>query len=191
MAVGTMVPDLDPKSPATNQPDAVMPLLRARPSDALSPYRLGPNRPCLRGIGVDKHQGMSTNTMNSVRNTVRMFNKYLLNPAMLNLAGRRHWYAAVIRHTGRRSGKSYATPVVADRVAGRLHSSAPVRHRCRLVAQRACCRASGSDGRGETFDVAEPEIIDAATAGPQLSPRRRRAFQRFGIDNFVKVELAK
>ena len=52
--------------------------------------------------------------MNSVRDTVRTFNKYLLNPAMLHLAGRRHWYAAVIRHTGRKSGKSYATPVVAD-----------------------------------------------------------------------------
>jgi hypothetical protein len=44
---------------------------------------------------------------------------------------------------------------------------------------------------GQTYDVTEPEIIDAATAGLQLSPRRRRAFQRFGIDNFLKVKLAK
>jgi len=29
-------------------------------------------------------------------------------------------------------------------------------------------------------------IIDAAAAAPQLSPRRRHAFQRFGIDNFSK-----
>jgi hypothetical protein len=36
VAVGPMVPDPDPKSRATNQPDAVMPLLRARPSDALT-----------------------------------------------------------------------------------------------------------------------------------------------------------
>ena len=44
---------------------------------------------------------------------------------------------------------------------------------------------------GQTYDVVEPEIIDAATASPQLSPRRRRAFARFGIDNFVKIKLAK
>lgn len=47
---------------------------------------------------------------------VRIFNKHVLNPLMLNLAGRKHWYASVIRHTGRRSAKIYATPVVADRV---------------------------------------------------------------------------
>jgi hypothetical protein len=44
---------------------------------------------------------------------------------------------------------------------------------------------------GETFDVVEPEIIDAATATPQLSPRRRQVFQRFGIKSFVKHTLAK
>lgn len=191
MAVGTMVPDLDPKSPATNQPDAVMPLLRARPSDALSPYRLGPNRPCLRGIGVDKHRSMSDDTMTPLKNAVRVFNKHVLNPAMLTLAGRKHWYAAVIRHTGRRSGKSYATPVVADRVADGFILPLPYGTgvdwlRNVLAAGRATVTVAG-----ETFDVAAPEIIDAATAMPQLSPRRRRAFQRFGIDNFVKVALAK
>ena len=48
----------------------------------------------------------------AVLDTVRVFNKHLLNPAMLLVAGRKHWYAGVIEHTGRRSGKNYATPVV-------------------------------------------------------------------------------
>jgi hypothetical protein len=37
---------------------------------------------------------------------------------MMNLAGRRHWYPAVIRHRGRRSGREYATPVMAEPIAG-------------------------------------------------------------------------
>ena len=44
---------------------------------------------------------------------VRRFNKRVLNPLMLHLAGRRHWYAARLEHVGRRTGRSYATPVVA------------------------------------------------------------------------------
>jgi hypothetical protein len=44
---------------------------------------------------------------------------------------------------------------------------------------------------GQTYDVAEPEILEAATSAPQLSPRLRRAFQRFGIDKFVKLKLQK
>jgi deazaflavin-dependent oxidoreductase (nitroreductase family) len=46
-------------------------------------------------------------------NLVRAFNKRVLNPVMLTLAGRRHWYAARVEHVGRRSGRRYSTPVVA------------------------------------------------------------------------------
>ena len=129
--------------------------------------------------------------MTPVKNAVRVFNKHVLNPAMLNLAGRKHWYAAVIRHTGRRSGKRYATPVVADRFTDGFVLPLPYGTgvdwlRNVLAAGRATVTVGG-----ETFDVTEPEIIDAATASPLLSPRRRRAFQRFGIDKVVKVILAK
>jgi len=49
---------------------------------------------------------------------VRQATKRVLNPVMLRLAGRRHWYAARVEHVGRRSGRPYATPVVAVPVEG-------------------------------------------------------------------------
>ena len=49
---------------------------------------------------------------------VRQGNKRVLNPVMLRLAGRRHWYAARVEHVGRRSGRPYATPVVAEPIEG-------------------------------------------------------------------------
>ncbi|MGZ4746107.1 MAG: hypothetical protein ACXVYY_03375 [Oryzihumus sp.] len=49
---------------------------------------------------------------------VRQGNKRVLNPVMLKMAGRRHWYAARVEHVGRRSGRPYATPVVAVPVEG-------------------------------------------------------------------------
>lgn len=128
--------------------------------------------------------------MTSVRDAVRVFNKYVHNPAMMQLAGRKYWYASVIRQTGRRSGKNYATPVVADRVTDGFILPLPYGTRVDwlrnvLAADRATVKASG-----HAYDVVEPEIIDAASAASQLSPRRRRAFQRFGIDKFVKLKLA-
>ncbi len=41
---------------------------------------------------------------------------------------------------------------------------------------------------GETCRAVEPQIIDAATAFPQLSPRRQREFGRFGIRNYLKLK---
>jgi deazaflavin-dependent oxidoreductase (nitroreductase family) len=138
----------------------------------------------------DKHRGMVNNTMNPVRDAVRTFNKYILNPAMLQLAGRKHWYAAVIRHTGRHSGKNYSTPVVADRVADGFILPLPYGTHVDWLRNVLVDGAATIKVGGETFRVVEPEIIDAATAAPQLSPKRRRAFERFGIDKFVKVTLA-
>jgi deazaflavin-dependent oxidoreductase (nitroreductase family) len=44
---------------------------------------------------------------------VRRFNRSVLNPAMLTMAGSSHFYAARLEHVGRRTGRPYATPVVA------------------------------------------------------------------------------
>jgi deazaflavin-dependent oxidoreductase (nitroreductase family) len=145
----------------------------------------------LDSVVIGQHREMAENTMNPVRDAVRTFNKHVLNPAMMHLAGRKHWYAGVIRHTGRKSGKSYATPVVADRVTDGFILPLPYGTGVDWLGNVLAAGAATVTVGGQTYDVTEPEIIDVATAGPQLSPRRRRAFQRFGIDNFLKVRLAK
>jgi deazaflavin-dependent oxidoreductase (nitroreductase family) len=134
---------------------------------------------------------MSADSMNPVKDTVRTFNKYVLNPAMLHVAGRKHWYASVIRHTGRRTGKAYATPVVAELVAGDgmiiplPYGTGVDWLRNLLSAGKATVIVAG-----QSYDVTEPEIIDAATAGPLLSRRRRRIFDRVGIAQYVRLRCA-
>ncbi len=118
-----------------------------------------------------------------------MFNKHVLNPAMLHLAGRKHWYASAIRHTGRITGKSYVTPVVANPVAAGFIIPLPYGTGVDWLRNvLAAGRATITSG-GRTYDAVAPEIIDAASAAPNLSPRRRRAFQRFGIDDFLQLTV--
>ena len=129
--------------------------------------------------------------MVSFRDAVRGFNKHALNPVMMRMAGRKHWYAGVIRHAGRRTGKEYATPVVADRVADGFIVPLPYGTdvdwlRNVLAADRAIIRVSG-----QTHEVVHPKIIDAKAAATQLSAKRRRAFQRFGIERYMQIELAR
>ena len=126
-----------------------------------------------------------------IRDAVRSFNKHVLNPAMMHLAGRRYWYAAVMRHTGRRSGRHYATPVVADRVANGFIVPLPYGTDVDWLRNVQASGAAAVSIGGHTYDVVEPEIIDAATAGPQLSPGRRRVFQAFGIERFLTVNAVR
>ena len=124
-----------------------------------------------------------------IRDAVRSFNKHVLNPAMMHLAGRRHWYAAVMRHIGRRSGRHYATPVVADRVMNGFIVPLPYGTDVDWLRNVLASGSAALQVNGHTYDVIDPEIIDAATAGPQLSPRRRRVFQAFGIKRVVKLTM--
>ena len=122
---------------------------------------------------------------------MRTFNKHVLNPAMLQFAGRKHFYAGVVRHTGRRSGRSYATPAVVERVADGFILPLPYGTRVDWLLNVLAAGKATITVEGETYDVVGPEIIDAAVALPQLSDRRRRAFGRFRINHFVKVRSAK
>jgi deazaflavin-dependent oxidoreductase (nitroreductase family) len=134
---------------------------------------------------------MTTDTLRPVRDVVRSFNKHVLNPVMLRFAGHEHFYAGVIRHTGRRSGRSYATPVVIDPTEDGFILPLPYGTQVDWLRNvLAAGKASVTVG-GHTSDVVEPEVIDAATALPELSERHRRSFARLGIRNFVKVKRVK
>jgi deazaflavin-dependent oxidoreductase (nitroreductase family) len=124
------------------------------------------------------------------KEALRAINKRVFNPAMMRLAGRKYWYAAVIRHIGRRSGREYATPVYADRlVDGFVIPLGYGTHvdwlRNVLSANRATIVL-----RGRTYHVVEPEVVDAASVLPAIPAKRRRVFQVMGIEQFVRLAIA-
>lgn len=121
---------------------------------------------------------------------VRVSNRYLLNPLMLRLAGRRHWYASAIRHTGRRSGKRYATPIVADRTDDGFVIPLPYGTRVDWLQNLLAAGGATISWRGETYEVTRPEVIDAAAALPMLTAERQRTFARVGIQHYVRVRDA-
>jgi deazaflavin-dependent oxidoreductase (nitroreductase family) len=109
---------------------------------------------------------------------------------MGSLAGRKNWYAAAIRHTGRKSGKQYSTPVGADRMQEGFIIPLAYGTQVDWLQNVLAAGQATVSANGETHYVTEPELIDAATAVPILSPRRRRTFESVGIAQYLKVKLA-
>ncbi len=119
----------------------------------------------------------------AVVDAVRRFNRRRLNPVMLHLAGRRHCYAARLEHTGRRSGRAYATPVVARPVPGGF--AVPLAYG-RDVDWR---HNLGATGRGVLvvdgvrYAVTSPRTVPAAEVTGALTPYRRRMLR--GIPEYL------
>ena len=120
---------------------------------------------------------------------IRTSNKYLLNPLLLRLAGKRYWYASVIEHTGRRSGKSYSTPIVADRVGDDIIVPLPYGTQVDWVRNVLTAGRATIVRKGETFATDSPQIIADTEALPLLPRDRRRSFERVGIGHFLSMQI--
>jgi deazaflavin-dependent oxidoreductase (nitroreductase family) len=133
---------------------------------------------------------MSTTQVHSPRQPrrrLRTFNKHILNPMMLTLAGRRHWYAAALHHTGRRSGRPYTTPVVAEPVADGFVIPLPYGTQVDWLRNVLAAGHATIDVRGRHHTIVNPQILDAAAAFPLLPTRLQRTWRRFHIEQYLRV----
>jgi deazaflavin-dependent oxidoreductase (nitroreductase family) len=104
---------------------------------------------------------------------------------MLRLAGRRHWYAARLEHVGRRSGRAYATPLVARPVPGGF--ALPLAYG-RDVDWRLNLLAAGGGALtvdGTRYAVTAPRTVPAAQVLGGLDPYWRRMLR--GVGEYVLV----
>ncbi|KQH76572.1 nitroreductase [Mycobacterium gordonae] len=133
---------------------------------------------------------MTTYTKPRVRDAVRHFNKHVLNPAMMTLAGRRYWYASVIKHTGRKSGNHYATPVVAVPIPDGFVVPLPYGSDVDWLRNVRAAGSATIRSKGQTYHVVRPHVVDASTVEPLLPADRRRVFHAFNVDSYAKFALA-
>jgi deazaflavin-dependent oxidoreductase (nitroreductase family) len=123
-----------------------------------------------------------------VRDRVRQFNKNVLNPVVLPQAGRRLRFYAIVHHVGRRSGRSYSTPVVAEPTADGFVIMLP------YGKQDDWCRNVMAAGggtlfwRGQEYAVGEPELIGGETALEMVPSSKRFALRMLRIPQSLKVK---
>src|SRR5215217_8751088 len=94
-----------------------------------------------------------------LNDAVRVFNKHILNPVMMIL-DRHHWYATILRHKGRHSGKEYVTPLTAQPTEDGF--VIPLSYG-EGVDWLKNLRATGRvtiETRDGTYTVGDPEVVD-------------------------------
>jgi deazaflavin-dependent oxidoreductase (nitroreductase family) len=134
---------------------------------------------------------MSANATNPRRRTgIRAFNRAVLNPAMRLVAGRRHWYAAALHHVGRRTGRPYTTPVVAEPVEDGFIVPLPYGTDVDWLRNIQAAGQASIDVHGRHYTIDQPRVDSAAQALPTVTPSRRRVWRRLGIENYLHVHTA-
>jgi deazaflavin-dependent oxidoreductase (nitroreductase family) len=119
----------------------------------------------------------------------------LLNPLIVKLAGRRHFpMAAQIRHVGRRSGRTYTTPVSARRTGDMVVIALTFGNQSDW--SRNVRSAGGGSIRieGQDYNVTQPQVMSRQEAKPLVqaafSPTERAGFRMLGIKQVMFLRVA-
>ena len=119
---------------------------------------------------------------------VRRFNRRVVNPVALRLAVHQWAYYGVVRHTGRRSGRAYATPVVLAPAAGGFVvplTYGPGVDWCRNVLAAGGCRV-GLSGRDRV--LVAPRVVAADDPLEGVGPVWRALFRLAGVRWFLHLQ---
>jgi deazaflavin-dependent oxidoreductase (nitroreductase family) len=122
-------------------------------------------------------------------NGIRIFNKYIFNRITLIFAGQRNVPFSILRHVGRRSGRTYQTPVLASYVGEMvlipLSYGEHVDWLRNILAQGGCELC----WQNRWMRAINPLVIDSKTAITILPEKRRKLFERFKLEKFLRMQL--
>ena len=140
----------------------------------------------LAAVGVVFVAGMRKKSPTVLR-TVRRFNRAVVNPHMLATAGTPGAYASVIRHVGRRTGRAYETPVVAEPTGNGFVIALPYGTTANWVKNVLASGSATIVDEGTTYRVDRPEVVPLGLMADHFPAKDRRTLARFRVDQCVRL----
>jgi deazaflavin-dependent oxidoreductase (nitroreductase family) len=160
-----------------------MEIERARPSWKRRLVALAVVAVAFRALAVITFRGSSPAALDRIRR----FNKRALNPLMLRVAGRSHWYAGCLEHVGRRSGRTYRTPVVALPVVDGFVVPLPYGTHVDWLRNLLAVGTGGLKVKGVLYAVRQPRVLVTDKVIGELPPLWRMVSRLYGFEHFLRV----
>ena len=119
----------------------------------------------------------------------------VLNPLIVKLAGRRHFrMAAQVRHVGRRSGRTYTTPVSARRSGDMVMIALTFGNQSDWSRNLRSAGGGSIRIEGQDYQVTQPQFMSRRDAKPLVqaafSPLERAGFRMLGIKQVMVLRIA-
>ncbi len=124
----------------------------------------------------------------AIRDRVRVFNKHVTNKLLIHIAGKNFGHFAILGHTGRKTGKRYHIPIIAE-PSGQgfviaLTYGKKVDWCANVLAHGGCTLR----WKNQEYTLTQPEFIDPEIALQAFPPFIRRALRAAGIEDFLRLQ---
>ena len=108
-------------------------------------------------------------------------------PLAMRSAGKDKSKTSVVRHIGRRSGRTYETPVVAVEHEDSVLIALPYGERTDWMKNVLASGHATLVSNGQTYEVDRPQIIAMTEATRYFRPKEQKMHQRFAVDTCLRV----
>ncbi|MEU8894778.1 nitroreductase family deazaflavin-dependent oxidoreductase [Nocardia sp. NPDC048505] len=122
---------------------------------------------------------------------VRRFNRRFTNRHNMKTAGQQGASASVIRHRGRSSGKPYSTPIGIAAAGDTFLTLLPYGTTPDWLKNVRAAGTAEVVHEGVTYRVTEPEVVPLASVARELPRGERLAGRVFGVDNVLRLTVAR
>jgi deazaflavin-dependent oxidoreductase (nitroreductase family) len=120
---------------------------------------------------------------------VRIFNKHGTNKVLIHICGREFGHFAILSHTGRKSGRLYQAPIIAEPIENGFvialtygkkvdwYANVKAKGRCSLYWKK------------KDYQLVNPELIDKEIGLKAFPVIIRFALKIVGIEYYLKLEM--
>jgi deazaflavin-dependent oxidoreductase (nitroreductase family) len=110
-----------------------------------------------------------------------------MRPLALRSAGKEGSNTSVVRHVGRRSGRTYETPVIAVQHDDSFLIALPYGKHTDWLKNVLDKGSAAIVTNGHTYEVDQPEVIPMAEATTYFRPKEQRMHRQFHVDTALQV----
>jgi deazaflavin-dependent oxidoreductase (nitroreductase family) len=121
-----------------------------------------------------------------MQNGLRLFTR-AMRPLALRSAGKEGSNTSVVRHVGRRSGRTYETPVIAVQHDDSFLIALPYGTRTDWLKNVLDSGSAAIVTKGHVYHVDQPEVIPMADATSYFRPREQRMHRQFHVGTALQV----
>jgi deazaflavin-dependent oxidoreductase (nitroreductase family) len=122
----------------------------------------------------------------SLQNALRLFTR-ATRPLALRSAGKEGSSTSIVRHVGRRSGRTYQTPIIAAQHGDSFLIALPYGERTDWLKNVLDKGTATIVTNGHTYEVERPQVIPMAEATTYFGPREQRMHRQFHVESALQV----
>lgn len=138
------------------------------------------------GLGAAYVVGLRTKSPVVIRPLV-WFSRRFINPRQMRTAGRPGAYASIIRHRGRRSGRTYETPVGAVPTDDGFVIALPYGTRAQWLRNVLAAGSATLVSEGAVHEVDRPELVRLEAANAWFPAGDQRSHRWFGVEHCLRL----